>query len=170
MSEHRTLLGIYLNDHLAGATGGVELFRRAAGSAQGAVKDELLRLTAEVEQDRDALLAVMRALGVPVRHYKVAAGWLLEKAGRLKSNGHLVSRSPLSDLVELEGLVLGVQGKAAGFRAVRRAAERDATIAGQLTHIDLAQLVERAERQFEVLERLRQKAAERALTAAAWAT
>ena len=28
-------LGIYLNDHLAGATVGVELFRRASGSAQG---------------------------------------------------------------------------------------------------------------------------------------
>jgi hypothetical protein len=29
MSERSTLLGIYLNDHLAGATGGLALFRRA---------------------------------------------------------------------------------------------------------------------------------------------
>ena len=37
MSTWRTgpnVLGIYLNDHLAGATAGAELARRAAGSAQ----------------------------------------------------------------------------------------------------------------------------------------
>ena len=37
MSTRRTgpnVLGIYLNDHLAGATAGTELARRAAGSAQ----------------------------------------------------------------------------------------------------------------------------------------
>jgi len=117
MSERSTLLGIYLNDHLAGATGGLALFRRATSSAQGASKAELAELTQQVTQDRQSLLALMHRLGVPVRHYKVAAGWALEKAGWLKTNGRLLHRSPLSDLVELEALVLGVQGKAAGFRA-----------------------------------------------------
>jgi hypothetical protein len=44
----------------------------------------------------------MHRLGVPVRHYKVAAGWALEKAGWLKTNGRLLHRSSLSELVELE--------------------------------------------------------------------
>ena len=53
------LLGIYLNDHLAGATGGLELFRRAAGSHEDTVAGPVLdRLTAETESDRDPERAV----------------------------------------------------------------------------------------------------------------
>jgi len=91
-----------LDDHLAGATGGLALFRRATSSAQGASKAELTGLTQQVTQDRQALLTLMHHLTVPVQHYKVAAGWALEKAGWLKTNGRLLHRSPLSELVELE--------------------------------------------------------------------
>jgi len=160
VSEPSTLLGIYLNDHLAGATGGLALFRRATSSAQGASKAELAELTQQVTQDRQSLLALMHRLGVPVRHYKVATGWALEKAGRLKTNGHLLHRSPLSDLVELEALVLGVQGKAAGFRALRSIAQHDP----RFDVTDLDRLIDRAERQAQKLEELRLHAAARALT------
>ena len=40
----------------------------------------------------------------------MVAGWVAEKAGRLKLNGSLLTYSPLSRLVELEGLSLGVEG------------------------------------------------------------
>jgi hypothetical protein len=69
------LLGIYLNDHLAGATGGVELARRMAGSHDDG-RGTLQHLAAEVAQDRAALLGVMGVLGIPVRGYKVWAGWI----------------------------------------------------------------------------------------------
>lgn len=151
------LLGVYLNDHLAGGTAGLELFRRAA-AAQGDRRPELRQLVGEVEQDRASLLALMRRLGVPVRRYKLAGGWVLEKAARLKSNGRLVRRSPLSDLVELEAMVLGVEGKAAGFRALRQA--RDP----RLDPAELDRLVARAEDQKGVLERLRLGAAAEVLT------
>ncbi len=75
------------------------------------------------------------------RRYKVLGGWVLEKVGRLKANGHLLRRSPLSDLVEMEALVLGVQGKAAGFRALRSIAAGDP----RLDATDLDRLVDRAE-------------------------
>jgi len=158
MSERSTLLGIYLNDHLAGATGGLALFRRATSSAQGASKAELAELTQQVTQDRQSLLALMHRLGVPVRHYKVATGWALEKAGWLKTNGYLLHRSPLSDLVE--ALVLGVQGKAAGFRALRSIAHHDP----RFDVTDLDRLIDRAERPAQKLEELRLHAAARALT------
>ena len=161
MAGHGALLGIYLNDHLAGATAGLELFRRATRSAQGPARAEMERLTAEVAQDRDSLLALMRTLGVPVQRYKLLAGWLLEKAARLKSNGRLSVRSPLSDLVELETLVLGVHGKAAGFLALRTRAAADP----RLEAAGLDRLIERAQRQGEALERLRLQAASRALAA-----
>ena len=156
------LLGIYLNDHLAGATGGLELFRRATGSHAGtAAGDVLKRLTAEVEEDREALLAIMKDLGVPVRQYKVAAGWLAEKAGRLKLNGRLLSRSPLSSVVELEGLHLGVLGKAAGWRTLRALADREP----RLEAAALDRLIARATAQATELEDLRLAAATEALGA-----
>ena len=122
----RDLLGIYLNDHLAGATGGLELARRVAGSHRDPANDGVLRrLSDEVAQDRAALEDIMSALGVPVRAYKVRAAWIGEKAARLKLNGHFLTRSPLSSLEELEMLRLGVEGKAAGWRTLRVLAETD---------------------------------------------
>ena len=145
------LLGIYLNDHLAGATGGAELARRVAGSHAGEQAGALRRFAAEVAQDRAALLEVMAALGVPVRGYKVWAGWIGEKAARLKLNGRLLTRSPLSSLEELEMMRLGVEGKAAGWRTLRTLAETD-------TRLDpgrLDELISRARRQADLLEELR---------------
>ena len=57
---------------------------------------------------------MMKALGVPVRAYKPGFAWLGEKAARLKLNGRLLARSPLSSLEEVEMLRLGVEGNAAG--------------------------------------------------------
>src|SRR5688572_24679944 len=83
-----TLLGIYLNDHLAGSTGGLELARRTAGAHRGtAAGTTLTRLAKEIQEDREALLAIMAALEVPVRQYKVAAAWAAEKVCRPKLTG-----------------------------------------------------------------------------------
>ena len=77
------MLGIYLNDHLAGATAGTELAHRTARSHSDDGKNgaTLRRLAAEIAQDRAALLDIMTALGVKVRRYKVSAAWIGEKAG-----------------------------------------------------------------------------------------
>lgn len=151
-------LDIYLNDHLAGATAGLELIRRAAGAARGSSEGGALdRLVEEVAEDRRALLEVMAALGVPVRHYKIYAAWLAEKVGRVKPNGHARKRSPLSGLVELELMRLGVEGKGAGWRTLRTVAEHDDRIeAGRLDG-----LIARAAQQAQVLEKLRVETANR---------
>ena len=150
------VLGIYLNDHLAGATAGTELARRVAGSHDDREEGSVLqRFAAEVTQDRRSLLDIMAALGVPVRAYKVYAGWIGEKAGRLKLNGFLLGRSPLSSLEELEMLRLGVEGKAAGWRTLRALAETDR----RLDAARLDDLIARASRQAELLEELRLRAA-----------
>jgi hypothetical protein len=150
------LLGIYLNDHLAGATGGVELARRAAGAHRGSdIGGALERLTAEIVEDRAALLDMAAALGVPVRHYKVYAAWVAEKVGRLKFNGHVLRRSALSTVIELEVLRLAVEGKAAGWRTLREVAEHD----GRLDAGRLDRLLARARRQADILEELRARQA-----------
>ncbi len=150
------LLGVYLNDHLAGATGGLELVRRAAGAHRGSTTGHVLeRYVAEIAEDREALLDMMRALGVPVRRYKVIAGWAGEKLGRLKRNGTLLERSPLSSVVELEALQLGVEGKVSGWRTLRAVAEHDSRLDAKR----LDDLLSRARRQAETLEELRTRTA-----------
>src|SRR5580704_14889398 len=150
-------LGIYLNDHLAGATAGLELARRVAGTGQvPAPPAELRQFAEEVAEDRDTLVRIMGTLGLPVRSYKVWAAWAGEKAGRLKLNGHLMTRSPLSSLEELELLRLGVEGKAAAWRSLRTLADRDSRLeAGQLD-----ELISRARRQADFLEGSRIRAAD----------
>ncbi|WP_063771112.1 hypothetical protein [Streptacidiphilus neutrinimicus] len=146
------LLKIYLNDHLAGATAGVELLRRAARTHAGdTMGPTLAKLGAEVEQDRATLVNLMRAAGVAPQRGKAAAGWLAEKAGRLKFNGRLLSRSPLSDVWELELMRLGVEGKTSCWRTLRALAETD----GRLDGAQLDGLIKRATRQAQTLEALR---------------
>jgi hypothetical protein len=153
------LLGIYLNDHLAGATGGLELARRAAASL-GPEGDSLKRFAVEVAQDRACLRDIMAALGIQVRGYKVGAAWIGEKVARLKLNGHVLTRSPLSSLEELEMLRLGVEGKAAGWRTLRVLAETD----DRLDPGRLDELVARARRQADLLEELRVRAADKVIS------
>ena len=153
-------LAIYLNDHLAGATGGAELARRVAAIRRGEeAGDALLRFAADVAADRAALLDIMAALDVPVRAYKVYAGWIGEKAGRLKLNGRLLARSPLSTLEELEMMRLAVEGKAAGWRTLRLLADTDPRV----DRARVAGLIARAESQLELLEDLRVAAARAAV-------
>jgi hypothetical protein len=139
------LLGIYLNDHLAGATAGAELARRMTGS-----------------QHEPGVREIMETLGVPVRHYKVYAGWAAEKLGRFKPNGRILGRSPLSDLLELESLRLGVEGKGALWRVLR-------SLAGAESRLDarrLDTLIERAQSQARTLGDLHLKTASRAFLTA----
>ncbi|MFE2537265.1 transaldolase [Streptomyces sp. NPDC059371] len=154
------LLAIYLNDHYTGATGGLELFQRAAGAKKGEDEEAILTdLARQVEEDRDALAQIMADLGVSVDRTKAALGWVAEKAGRLKTNGHLFSRSPLSDVLEAEAMLLGVQGKAACWRTLRALSETDRRL--DAAHVDI--LLERAGRQSTALEELRAAASTRAL-------
>jgi hypothetical protein len=157
-----SMLGIYLNDHLAGATAGTELAHRIARSHRGEQDSGTReRLAAEVAQDRVTLLEIMAALAIKVRRYKAGAAWIGEKAGRLKFNGRLLARSPLSNLEELEMLRLGVEGKAAGWRTLRTLADTDT----RLDPARLDELISRARRQADLLEDLRVSAADQIIRA-----
>jgi len=69
-----------------------------------------------------------------------------ERVGRLKPNGRIVRRSPLSDLIEIEALIDAVSAKRAGWYALA-AAHLPAPETSRV-----AELLDRAEDQ---LERLR---------------
>jgi hypothetical protein len=120
-SVNRRLLSIYLNDHLAGATLGVHLIRRGLkGDPDHPTAPFLRELLAEVEADRRTLIRFMEQLRIPRSPAKVAAAWVGERVGRLKLNGRLMRRSPLSRLEELEFLIIGVQGKRQLWLALSR--------------------------------------------------
>lgn len=153
-------LAIYLNDHLAGATAGRELARRAASSNAGSDYGIFLEdLATEIEADRDSLLAVMRTLGVGTDRLKVLGGWAAEKAGRLKLNGRLLGYAPLSRLIELEGLTLGVRGKLGLWRALEEIAPAEP----RLVPAELRALSKRALAQLDDLEGQRLRAASESL-------
>ncbi|NAZ80658.1 hypothetical protein GTR02_02350 [Kineococcus sp. R8] len=154
------MLATYLDDHLAGASAGLARFRSAAAAERGTPAGEVLgRLADEVAQDVQELESLVEALHLPRRNGLRVLAVVAERVGRLKPNGRLRHRSPLSALIDLEGLVLGVTGKAALWRALRALADHD----DRLDRGRLEALTARAERQVEELETLRRAAAVEAL-------
>jgi hypothetical protein len=115
----------------------------------------LERVAAEIEADKAELEGIMAALEIGQDRVKVVAAWAAEKAGRLKLNGSLLSYSPLSRLVELEGLIVGIAGKRLAWQALGELAERDA----RLDRAQLDRLAERAERQLAELRHQHERAA-----------
>jgi hypothetical protein len=150
--QHR--LSIYLNDHLAGAIAGSELARRAASSNERSELGPFLaELAEEIDQDRESLERFMKLLEIRRNLAKDAAAWLSEKVGRLKLNGQIIGYSPLSKLVELEGLSLGVNGKLSLWKTLKELSREDERI--DAAEVNL--LVERALSQAISLEEERTK-------------
>jgi hypothetical protein len=151
-------LATYLNDHLAGATTGRELAKRTLSNNRGTQFEATLEwLFEQIAEDRASLLEIMRAVGAPEDHLKKLAAFALERAGRLKLNNSLFSYSPLSRLVEFEGLLVGVTGKLAGWRSLQQLDD------ARLASFDLEALAQRALAQRDRLEEHRREAARLAL-------
>jgi hypothetical protein len=152
------LLGIYCNDHLAAATGGIELVSRMLGQHRGTpYEGKLEELLGELREERSVLRSSMAALGFPVRQYKQVASWIGEKVARLKLNGHVLSRSPLSDLVEFEFIATAVLAKRCGFETLRVIAAADDRLDGPL----LDRMIAQADKQHDWLADVRREVAAR---------
>jgi hypothetical protein len=147
------LLGIYLNDHLAGATVAVELARRAARANDGTPVGEFLAgaLVPELGEDRETVERLMQALDIARSRPKLLAAWTAEKAGRLKLNGELRRYSPLSRLLELEGLAALIELQRGLWLALAESVPTDG--------FDFGRLAERAVSQRARLEEHRRAAA-----------
>ena len=150
-------LPIYLNDHYAGSTLGIELAKRAAKHGRGDVEfgPPLTRIAAEIDEDREELKRIMARLEISAQRVKATLGWVMEKAGRLKPNGNLLRFSPLSRVVEIEGLITGVSGKLSLWRALLAIVPSEP----RLDEDNLTRLAERAEDQLLRLHALRGAAA-----------
>jgi hypothetical protein len=155
---NRKLLGIYLNDHLAGSVVGTRLVRRIAkhneGNQYGA---EASRLAGEIEQDKATLEALMERLDVRKKKLRLAAAAVGETAGRLKPNGRMVGYSPLSRVIELEALTIGITGKLELWQSLKATGER-------VDGVDPDELIVRADDQRSRVLDLRRRAAREAFS------
>jgi hypothetical protein len=150
-------LSTYVEDHLAGATAGLELLEALSAQHQGDATGALARsLLPEVEDDRRTLEGIARALDAGSA-LKEAGAWIAEKVSGLKL--HREAKGVLGTFEALEAMTLGVLGKRALWRALAVAASTEPRLAG----IDFDGLAACADRQHALLEDERLRAAAIAL-------
>jgi hypothetical protein len=159
---HARELSTYINDHLAGSVAALELLDDLI--ARPAAPDEpafFLQLRDEFEQEQDELRAVLRALGEDESSVRKAAGWLAEKATRLKLKWDDPGSGALRRFEALEGLAIGIFGKLSLWRVLAAVA----TTESALQFLDCSRLARQAESQHEEVEARRVAAAVDAFTA-----
>ena len=153
-SESRRRLRIYLNDHRAGAAGGLSLARRCLASNEGSsLGTELEDLVADLEADARVLDDVMRRFSVASDPFKRLAAWSSERIGRLKPNGQLSGYSALSRVLELELILAGIDAKRSLWRSL------GTITAPEVDGIDFEHLVDRATDQRRRLAPFHERAA-----------
>jgi hypothetical protein len=146
------VLGIYLEDHHGGSSAGVELAERLRREHEGTpFGTVMLGLVADIKQDRKVLEELIERVEADKSAVKQAAGWVAEKAARLRLNPAMTGSSELTTLMQIETLSLGIEGKRLLWLVLARVAERDERLAG----IDFDRLIGRAESQRETLESYR---------------
>ncbi|WP_152187944.1 NAD-dependent epimerase/dehydratase family protein [Georgenia satyanarayanai] len=107
----RDILGLYLSDHLTGATAGLERSERmAADYADSDLGEDLARVALEIREERELLVNLIDSLSLKRRPHRQAAAWVAERAGRLKVNERL-SGSPMTPVLESELMRSAVMGK-----------------------------------------------------------
>ena len=149
-SGNARFLAIYLRDHHAASQAGTRLAQRVALH-----NPHIHQIGREVREDMLALRQTMGRLGVRRDRVKDALAIAAERLARLKPNGRVVERSSLSDLIELETLVVGITGKRALWTSLGQV--------GALSSAEANRLVERADDQLVRVEAARRRAAGRAL-------
>ncbi|HWJ10207.1 MAG TPA: hypothetical protein VNS46_12575 [Nocardioides sp.] len=146
-----TVLKAYLQHQWVGSTAGAAAFKRVGRHHKDPdAAAEIRDLSVEVSADRQSLREVMRSVGVHPSLVGTVAARAGELVGRLKPNGRIFTRPPLTDVVELEALRLMAASKEAGFEVLRGAADDDP----RLDPYTLDRLLERAHVQVRTLERL----------------
>ena len=148
MTTMTDYLETYLQDHRAGAETGNDLARRMYEENKGTQYEDFLgHIAAEIEEDIEVLEQIMDRFDVSRDGLKTAVAKVGEKLGRLKPNNQLSGYSPLSRVLEFEGLRAGVQGKLSLWDSLLEIAPFE----DRLDAEEMAGLVTRAEAQLEGL-------------------
>jgi hypothetical protein len=153
-------LDTYLNDHLGGAMLGSNLAEQIRHRSEGTTLGNVMATIApEIEEDRETLIDLMEQLGTAKNPVKQVTAWMAEKASRVKFGGGSSGEPAFGLFMALETLTLGVDGKLAMWKALKRIADEHRPLAAA----NLDDLIARAESQYEALENERLTTSGRAL-------
>ena len=153
MSKEESLaherLRLYLNDHLAGSVGAIELLDNLIEQhSDDRFGKFFAGLRQEIRPDQDRLRDLIRKLGAKESAVRKAGAWLAEKFSRVKVGD---ANDSAELLQSLEVLALGITGKKLLWRSLGVVASNFPALQGT----DFSQLEERARAQFERVETLR---------------
>lgn len=112
-------LAIYLNDHMAGSVGALELIDRLIKNYDGQPLAQFCQtLRNDIAADQEQLSEMMKALAVKESSIRQAGAWLSEKLSRFKLRLEGENPGKIGMVLALEGLVLGIKGKEGLWRAL----------------------------------------------------
>lgn len=151
---------VYLNDHLAGATAGVNLVEQAADRHRSDELGEFFApLAAEIKADFATLEQLVEDMNVDKSASKTALAEVGSKLAAPKFNAEGAGNEHLGDFVTLETLSIGVEGKRCMWVALQTVADAYP----ELGALDLDALESRARDQRDKLEGKRNELAPLAL-------
>ncbi|EKU47566.1 NAD-dependent epimerase/dehydratase family protein [Brevibacterium sp. LS14] len=114
------LIGLYVSDHLSGATAGAaRIARMAEAFIDTPVYAPLSELADEIRRERGFVAELVTDLDLRRRRLVDAATWTLERLGRLKPNGRLLRRSPMTLVLETELMRSAIMGKLGMWQTLR---------------------------------------------------
>jgi hypothetical protein len=146
-------LASYLNDHLAGSVGALELLEHWAKLHEGKPLGYFfMDIEAEIRADQEKLREAMRFLRIEESNVRKAGAWVAEKAGRARLIIAGDEPGRLGLVLTLEGIIMGVTGKKLMWRSLI------AANLAQLNGCDFQELQRRAEQQIERIEAERMRA------------
>ncbi len=112
-------LDSYLNDHLAGSVGALELVDHWSKLCDGKPLAKFLAdLRKGIEEDQKALRELMRALGINESSIRPAGAWVAEKFSRARFAIAGDEMGGLGLVLALETIVMGITGKKLLWRAL----------------------------------------------------
>ncbi len=152
-------LDSYLNDHLAGSVGALELLDHWIKLCDGKpLAPFLADLKKDIEADQKTLQKLMRAVGTKESSIRLAGAWIAEKFSRAPFTAAGDEMGGIGLVLALETMVMGITGKKLLWHALAAA---DLPTTG---NIDFVELERRAEEQIARVEVERMRAAREALS------
>jgi hypothetical protein len=153
-------LHIYLNDHLAGATAGVDLVKSAAERHDGEMGEFFTQLADEISGDYNTLTSLLDQLNAHASGAKEALAKVGSEISEAKFSGESIDDPAFGTFLTLETLSIGVEGKLCMWKALK-VIQDDVP---ELGAFEIDTLIERAQSQRDRIEGKRLEVAGNALS------
>src|SRR5439155_21656385 len=142
-------LPVYLNDHLAGSIGALEMVDDLIETHEGKPLEKFLKaFRDDIEADQRELKRIMEQLGIDESGTRKAGAWVAQKVLRAKLRVGDSDEPNLALLQSLESLSLGIAGKRSLWRTLDVARGSGKGLNG----FDFARLEKRASAQLGLFE------------------